>query len=221
MWRFAPMTVCDNVRSYGVYEVGARCTKAGGRSPLGGVRLRCNRRAREGTARGVLAVPARFGRAQWCERADALAGRAGGDEPHAHGRRSDRRRLGPAAFPALAPGRGRLGHDRARFRAFGRGEPQTGASLRGDDSRSARPALGALASHACSQRRNGRARRSADARAGLSRDRAGRAGRRRARLRRAAPRARRGRLRHLRRRSSPPFREPHRCRGGRGSGRTD
>src|SRR6202035_4437636 len=114
------------------------------------------------------------------------------------------------ALPAAAPRRGRLGDDRSRRQAPARRQRPAGTPLRGDDRRPAGPARRAIPPHPRARGRHGRAGRPADARARQPRD-----GARGARvgdpgLRRTAPRAGRGRLRHLRRRPAPSLRESHR-----------
>ena len=52
-------------------------------------------------------LAARPGRAQWGQRADALPGRAGGDQPYSGCRREDRRRAGADPLAAAAARRGR------------------------------------------------------------------------------------------------------------------
>ena len=216
--------VCDNVRTYddcqaaneAAREQAARCGRRRGtvarrRDPGGRpAGPDCDRRAGEGAARELLAVAARSRRAQRRQRADALAGRARGDEPDADGRRADRRGPGAAALPAAAPRRGRCRHGRARVSAPTRRQHAPRAPLRGADLLPARPARGALPPHPCRRvgpREPRTIRRSTSPAAArrLSSRRVGRAG-----LRRPAPRAERGRLRHLRRRPATPLREPDR-----------
>ena len=186
----------------------ARRTRRRRASALGPARAGGDRRAREGAARGLRAVAARPRRAQRRQRADALAGRARRDQPHAtvaariaaglELRLSQLLRLDEGGSVTVV----RAGAAHARRQRAPR------SPLRGADLRPARPARRALAPHARARRRHRRRRRPADARARQPRDRARRARLARARLRRPAPRAARGRLRDLRRRPAPPLREP-------------
>ena len=142
------------------------------------------------------------------QRADAVSGGARRDQPDAAGRHPDRPRLELRLSQLL-----RLDEGGAVTVVRG-GERRTGPSgaagprLRDPDAAAARPAGRAVPAHAGARRGHRRSRRSADARARQPRDRPGAGRHRRAALRRSAPRADRRRLRHLRRRSSPPFREP-------------
>src|SRR5207237_3126818 len=70
---------------------------------------RGHRLADQGAARGHGSLAARPGGALGRERADALAGRARGDEPDPAGGQADRRRPGAAALAATAPRRRRRG----------------------------------------------------------------------------------------------------------------
>src|ERR1700683_173261 len=154
--------VCDNIRLYDDRRGDPRHATR----PRLGLVAAGGRRAREGAARVRGPVAARSGRAQRRERADALTGRAGGDQPDPDGRRAHRRWPGPAPVSAAAPGRGRRGDGSARAGSHSRGQQAPRSRLRGAHVLAAGPARGAVAAHARTGRRDRRARRPAHARAG-------------------------------------------------------
>ena len=182
--------VCDNVHPYG------------GRHP--------RRLPRPRAPRGDGLSPARPRRAQRRQRADALPGRARRDQPDADRRRPDRRAASTSASPSscastraarsasCAPARPPL---RRRRRPPLRGPHPAAArpARRGlpPHARSPAPAPAAPATRRCTSPARARPPSSSAARVTL-------------RLRRRAPRARHRRLRDLRRRPSPPLREPRR-----------
>src|ERR1700689_4090673 len=131
--------VCDNVRAYDGYqgapdkqrEPTSGSLRPGGGTPTRSIGPDCPRRARARPARRLGPITARLGRAQWRERADALAGGAGGHQPDADGRGAYRGRSGPASLSAAAPGRERRGDGGTRGRAPARRQYAEGPPLRG------------------------------------------------------------------------------------------